>query len=102
MAAVTLTSSSTIEEVLAEYEDTCDYADPADVAKARRFAKACQVLLVRLPQRASHGGRGGEEIQHQLGLYENRLREARLWLDANGGGDLTSSVRHVDFRGFRD
>lgn len=80
----TLTSTSTLAEVKAAYDDNASYEEDSSVTKARSFITACRFLIRRLPQRAKHGGTsGGEEIEIDMTTLEKQLSEAQKWIQSN-------------------
>ena len=99
-----LDSSSTFDEVCAAYADNASYCEDSSVAKARGFITACRLLLLQLPRRATHGGRGAEEVEMDVQRIQDELKAAQQWLStsstataASGGG-----VRFASFQNFRD
>lgn len=99
-----LSSSPTYAEVKAAYAANVGYDLDGDVAACREFIKACRLLLS--PQfgvkRASHGGRGAEEVELDQTLVEKQLNAALAWFAANSASSQAASVIHPDFNGFRD
>ena len=55
----TLSSSSTLQEVLDAYVDNASYEEDSDVAKAKAFITACRILNEQRPLETSHGGKLG-------------------------------------------
>lgn len=94
-----LSSSSTLDEIVASYADSASYAEDASAAKCRAFLTACRLLLVKRPSRVRHGG--GEEIELDLALVANQLTEANRWLVANGGSEYGGGYIHPDMTDFR-
>ena len=84
-----LTSSSTLAEVEAAYDDNASYAEDGSVAKAKAFVTACRILLRRYPAEA-----GTRESHVRLSPEELRrsVAEAQAWLRAN---DMTTSAGRV-------
>lgn len=102
---MTLSSSSTLTQVRNAYFDNAGYEENGSPSEAKAFITACRQLLVRQPSRSSKGGRGGEEIEINLTVVSEQLREAQAWLAENGtdtdaGGPGT--FKHLDFSTFRD
>ena len=101
----TLTSTSTLAQVTAAYDDNASYAEDDSVSKCKAFITACRIILRRVPKRASHGGRtAGEEIEFDPTMVQAELERALAWLigadDASGSGG--GGIVHCDLRGFRD
>lgn len=94
----TLDSSSTLAEIKAAYADNASYQEDASVSKARAFCTACRLLLLNLPKRVAHGGRGSEEIELELRLIREELEAGKQWLAANSESGY---VKHVSFENFR-
>lgn len=95
----TLSSSSTLAEIQAAYDDNASYAENGSAAEAAIFITACRMLIRRLPKHVAHGGRGAEEVDLQVDLIRDELKTAEQWLAqvrAPGGGIL-----HPDLRNFR-
>lgn len=99
-----LSSSSTRAQVLAAYADNAAYEENGSLSQARTFVTACRLLLS--PQhnvkRASHGGRGAEEVELDLTLIRDELKAAQDWVNLTAGAQSGSSVVHPDFTNFRD
>lgn len=94
----TLSSSSTLAQVKAAYDDNASYAEDASVTKAKAFLTACRILLRRLPARSKSGD--GSEVELDVALIRKELEEATSWLsqnDLSGGG----GVRFPDFADFK-
>lgn len=99
-----ITSSSTIDEIVAEYVDNCDYDSPASLSKARAFIKACRVLLLKMPKMSSQDrasyALSPELIQKQL---EDAQSFAAQTPDTTSASPVTGGgVRHFDFSNLRD
>jgi hypothetical protein len=96
-----ISSSSTLADVRAQYEDNCDYQDSASVTKARLFANACRFLILRLPQTVTHGNQAGTEtIGMDLLRIENQLADAQAFIMANATS--TEGGRVFTFKDFRE
>lgn len=93
-----LTSTSTVDEIIASYTDNASYQEDASPAKARAFVTACRILLIKLPSKTVHG-RGGS-IEIDLSVVQDQLAAAQRWLATN----LTSGpdVLHPSLGNFRD
>jgi len=96
----TLTATSTIAEIVAEYRATASYYEDDDLAKARRFVTACVILLGR-PEREEKGGRGGaaHEFNHEV-LQQQKL-DAQQFIAAKDA-TVNAAAHHTaaDFRHF--
>lgn len=92
-----LSSSSTLAEIKAAYDDNASYDVDNSLTECGIFIAACRILLRRLPASA----RQGEEmaIDLDLRLVRDELARAVRWRsqkNAVGGG-----VRFTDFSLFR-
>lgn len=92
----TLSSSSTIEEIIAAYDDNASYAEDGSVAKAKAFITAVRILL-RFPKRERKGGASGAEHEFDPATLREELKDAQLYVEQN---DETLSVLDVDFTEF--
>jgi len=70
---VAINSTSSYEQIIAEYKDSEDYEADNSAAKAYRFARAIRYLLVELPNRAA---KGSNEINFSKGELKNELDRA--------------------------
>lgn len=108
----TLSSASSLAAIQAEYLDTASYGEDGDVAKARRFVTACRLLILKTPKR--HGNQHGD-TEYSPDLIAEQLKEARDWLERNGGapaptntgatasaGGAAARVTRASFQNFRD
>ncbi len=93
-----LDSTSTLAQIKAAYYDNASYDEDSSTAKASAFATACRFLLLKLPKRMAHGGRGGDEVELDPVQIRLQLDAARQWVSANQVG---GSVKHVSFANFR-
>jgi len=105
----TLTSSSSIDEIIASYADNASYEEDGSVTKARAFVTACRLLLLKLPKSASVGGGdrgGGHEMELEPRLIKEELAAAQQWVALNASTASDGSTRHTtsysDFTNFRD
>ena len=97
----TLSSASTLQQIKDAYADNASYEEDASVAKAKIFITACRLLLVKLPKRAVHGGRGGEEVELEPDLIRDELASAQKWLAVQPDTSGSGTVTHVSFENFR-
>ena len=102
----TLSSASTLAQVQAAYDDNASYAEDNSVAKCKAFITACRFLLRRVPKRAAHGGRSGEEIEFDPDVIQKEKEAAELWLsgnddDTDSGTGGAGSIVHCDVSDFR-
>ena len=79
----TLTSSSTLADAEAAWDDNADYAEVGSTTKAQAFIQAGRILLRRLPSRVA-SGRGAADTTLNVGAIERQLQQAQRWLAANG------------------
>lgn len=98
----TLSSTSTLEEINAAYDDNSSYHEDASTAKAAAFITACRFLLRRTAKRAASGGRGGQELEHETRLLREEMESASKWLARQSGSGGTGQTRYFgsahDFR----
>ena len=92
-----LDSSSTFDEVYAAYADNASYCEDGSVAKARGFITACRLLLLQLPRRATHGGRGAEEVEMDVQRIQDELKAAKQWLVVNDGSSSTTRFASFEY-----
>ena len=78
----TLSSSSTLGQVQAEYADTASYAEDGSTDKCRRFITACRILILKTPKK--HGTRDSQN-EYNPDLIREEMREAQAWLERVGG-----------------
>lgn len=93
----TLGARSDLNEVLDAYAANASYEEDASVAKAKAFATACRILLVRLPTASAIGG---ASVQMDVSLIRAELSRAQQWLSTRS--DSTGGVRVANFENFRD
>lgn len=94
----TLTSASTLDQVIASYADNASYQEDQDPGKARAFVTACRILLLKLPSKSAHG-RGGS-IELSVAEVRMQLEAAQRWLATSPAA--TNDVAHPTFQNFRD
>lgn len=97
----TLSGSSTLADVQAEYDDNAGYAEDASAAKAAAFVTAARILLRRLP---AESGTREAHVRINLEIIQGELARAERWLQANdasasGGGN--GRVTRFSFRNSR-
>jgi hypothetical protein len=81
---MSLTSSSTLVEVQAAYDDNASYAEDGDVAKAKAFITACRILLRRMPKES---GTREQHFKMNPELIQKEMDAAQQFVAAN---DTTS------------
>lgn len=97
----TLSSSSTLAEVNAAYDDNASYAEDNSPAKARAFITACRILLRRMTSVVEHAG---QKVERDPAQIQEQLEEARQWLashDTTSASSGAGAVRHYDFQDLR-
>lgn len=82
LAMAGLSSSSTVSDAQAQYRNNLTYEASGSVAMANLLVEACLFLL---EAKFSEAGKGTENLRFDPQLLENRLSEARRWINANGG-----------------
>ena len=97
----TLSSTSTLDEINAAYDDNSSYHEDASTAKAAAFITACRFLLRRTAKRAVDG-RSGRELEHETRLLREEMEAADRWLARQSGSGGTGQTRYFgsthDFR----
>jgi hypothetical protein len=81
--------------------ENADYAEVADVSKAKAFQTACRRLIVLTPTRTAKGGRDGEEIELDVQVIQQQLLEVTRWLACNDSASLSGQTAVVSFEYFR-
>lgn len=94
----TLSSSSTLAEIQAAYDDNASYVEDDSTAKAQVFVTACRLLLRQTPKVAVHGGRGGREIQLSPELIRDEMRDAQQWLSQKSTAGRAKRFSLENFR----
>lgn len=94
----TITSSSTLAQILAAYDDNLSYMTDGSTAKALAFIEACMALLRRMP--ASGTSPLGHSVSHDIGVLRDELAEARKWYAANSTSGA-GGVKHYSFEDYR-
>lgn len=100
---MSLTSASTLTQVLAAYEDNADYDLVGSATKARDFVQACRILLIRLPAGGSSGATS-TTLAGNLTEIRTAMQRAEQWLASNGGttsGRGGPNVKRASFEDFR-
>ena len=94
-----LTSSSTLAEVQASYDDNASYFEDNSIAKAKAFVTACRILLRRT---ATQMVKGSNQVNLNVPLIEKQLEEAQEWLLARDPDFRPGpTTTRADFRNFR-
>lgn len=89
-----ITSSSTYDQVLAEYKDTASYFSDNDIALAKRHAIAIRFLLMDQPSSAT---KGANSVSFRIDLLQKELERAEKFAWA-----AAKTVMRVDFRRMRE
>src|SRR4051812_46733326 len=95
----TLSSSSTLTQVEAAYDDNASYAEDGSVAKAKAFITACRMLIRRLPAEA---GTRESHVRLNPDLIRKEMDEARAWVAANDTSSSGSSGPQVTLGSFEN
>ncbi len=91
----TPSSTSTVAELWAIHDDNADYFSSQDVAKAKLYIHALEILT-RLPRRGASGARGGEEYEYDTRVLQDKLKEAKEWLVDNDSSFSEAGAIHFD------
>jgi len=89
-----LSSSSTIAQIKAVYDDNSAYFELQNTSYALAFVTACTMLLRRIPKHSRSAA--GTEVDLDPGLIREQLADARKFLAANGIFPGSGAVRQVD------
>jgi hypothetical protein len=101
---MSLSSSSTLAEVEAQYDDNASYDLSGSVASCKLFIEAARLLLRRMADEVQAGG--GSRVRQERSVIQQQLDDARRWWmsnDPNAGiaSGAASSVREISFEEFR-
>jgi hypothetical protein len=77
-----LSSSSTLAQIKACYDDNSIYYELQNTSYALAFVSACIMLLRRIPTHSRSGG--GAEVDLDPELIKKQLKDAQDFLAANG------------------
>lgn len=94
----TLSSTSTLDQVKAAYDDNSGYQVDANVTECQNFIQACVILLRRLPLEAS---KEGQTLRLSLDSIAAELKLARTWLATSSVAAAGGGVVYPDFTSFR-
>ena len=67
-------------------------------SKVEQYIVSVEYLILTMPERATHGGRGGEEIVTNLKALQDLLKQAQDWREAQSSDQ---GVKYYDFSEFR-
>ena len=95
-----LSSTSTFAEIEASYMDNASYEEDADAGKAKAFVTACRLLIQKTNSQLTSDG---QTSAYDVKLLQAELRDAQMWLTANGGSSSFGNSGGIafDMRGFR-
>jgi len=97
----TLSSSSTLTEIQAAYDDNASYLEDGSTAKCKAFITAVRLLIRRTAQQVSNSA-ASSSITIDINQYREELRDARKWLAANGGQTAGGSgTKYLSIESFR-
>jgi hypothetical protein len=99
--ALDLSSSSTLAEVNAAYEDNCTYDIENSVSMAQDFVQAARILMRRMVQKAENDQTRVDDTYEK---YASELKKAEDWLKVNNTSTTArnSVTHHLSFTNFRD
>ncbi len=95
-----LSSTSTLAQVMAAYDDNASYEEDGSVSKARAFITACKILLRRLPQ--STGAGGGAYVSLNATAIRDEMHGAQNWLASQADTAGGAAVKAFSIERFRD
>lgn len=97
-----LSSASTFDQVIAQYDDNASYDVNGSVSSCKLFVEACRILKRRRPTGVQADG---QYMQYTPAAITEELNTALAWLSANDRSSATSSaagsVRAYSLRGLR-
>lgn len=91
----TLSSSSTLAEVQAAYDDAASYYEDASVAKAKSLATAGKILIRRLPVESQIGNR--HKVRTTVALIKEEVASAQRFIAIRS----TNRVKHLSVEDYR-
>lgn len=96
-----LSSSSTLADIEAAYDDNASYAEDNSAGKAKAFVTACRLLIRRYPKMSA-----GERASLALSpdLIQKEMADALAWLathDTSAAATDGPRVTRVDLRDTR-
>lgn len=97
---MSLSSNSTLEEVLAAYRDNADYDLVGSIAKARQYIIACRMLLVMLTGDSTFSESRTVNTVNVTQVRQE-LARAQDWHAASGGNTSAGGVTFASFENFR-
>jgi hypothetical protein len=99
---MSLTSTSTLAEIQAAYDDNSAYDVNGSVSQAKLFVQACRMLMRRMPKMASQD-RGSVQLSPELIQQEMQVASAFLAStpDTTSSNITGGGVRHFDLGNLR-
>lgn len=97
---MSLSSSSTLAQIEAAYDDNAGYQEVGDVAGCRTFMTACRMLLRRYVEELQLGNRHRLRFGGNLDQLRLELTRAQQWLASNNAANQ-NQVIYPDFSSFR-
>lgn len=98
-----LTSTATLAEVKAQWENTTTYDLAADVTMCREHIQASRMLIART---ADETRQGSSALRDNVAKYERAEKAARTWLAERdpdfAAGSAAGFVRVLSVEGLRD
>ncbi len=96
-------SSSTLAQLQAAWEDNASYAEDNSPSKCRQFITLSTILLGKVPAVSALGSGGvGERVEYNQEMRLRLLDDAKRWLSVNANRpDRDVGVTHADVRNFR-
>ena len=78
-----LSSSSTLAQVEAAYDDNASWLEDQDLAKAKKFSEAVRILLRRSFSSAT---KGGNSVSYRISLLRKELDNVTDWIQIRDTG----------------
>ena len=96
---MTLSSTSTLVEVEAEYDDNASYRQNDSATQCAAFITACTILLRRYAQEASSSG--GSSMVRNMDVIQGELEGAKTWQASNPDLNATGMAVSLSFENMR-
>lgn len=90
-------SRAQINAADADYIANADYFDPPDISAARKFLKACRILLA-LPSTTT---KGANSVGYNKATLAEQAKGAEAFLKAHSSTAVPGRTRLADLRRFR-
>ena len=96
-----LTSSATIAEIQAAFENNSTYDLTGDATACKEFIQAGRMLIARMVDQSSHGGTSLKESYQRIESMLKKAEAVLPSLDTTSASRTGDVVRYASFEGFR-